>query len=271
VTNPVFDAIVLAGERSQADPLLQATGKLSKSLIEIAGVPMGVRVIEALGASACIENIRLCGPSAEALATEPRLQSLVDNAVATWFEPQATPSTSAGLMLAHTEAQRPVLLTTADHPLLRSEMIEYFCEASLLSGADVTVGLAPYGLVQPLFPDMKKTISRFSDGEFCGCNLFGFMTERGRVMADRWREVEQQRKSPLRVIKIIGWSAVVRYKLGIISLDGALAMLSKRMGVTIAAVRMPFGDAGVDVDSVSDREFVEQRFAQIRAASNSAN
>lgn len=265
MSDAAFDAIVLAGERNTQDPLLLDSGKPSKSLIEIAGVPMGVRVLEALNQAACIDTIRLCGPQREALETEPRLLSLIDQGVAQWHPPQPTPSTSAAAMLAQMPQSRPALLTTADHPLLRPEMIDHFCEQSLASGADVTVGLAPYSLVRELFPDMKKTVSRFSDDEYCGCNLFSFMTPRGRIMADRWREVEQQRKSPLRVIKIIGWMAVLRYQLGIISLDGAMAMLSKRMGVRIAAVKMPFGDAGVDVDSVSDRDFVEARFARINA------
>jgi len=39
----------------------------------------------------------------------------------------------------------------------------------MTSGADAVVGLAPYALVRELFPDMRKTVLRFSDDEYCGC------------------------------------------------------------------------------------------------------
>ena len=134
----------------------------------------------------------------------------------------------------------------------------------LASGADVAVGLAPYALVRASFPEMKKTVLRFSDGEYCGCNLFAFLTPAGRAMADRWREVEQQRKSPLKVIRMLGWSALLRYRLGLLSLDAAMELLSRRFKLRLVAVRMPFADAAVDVDSVDDHRLVEARLTASR-------
>ena len=84
-------------------------------------------------------------------------------------------------------ADTPVLVTTADHPLLTAEIVDRFCGQSLARGIDVTVGLAPYGLVKAAYPDMKKTVLRFRDGDYCGCNLFAFLTAEGRRMADDWR------------------------------------------------------------------------------------
>jgi CTP:molybdopterin cytidylyltransferase MocA len=264
--NRQFAAVVLAGDRSSSDPLVAASGRGCKALVDIDGTPMILRVLDALGHSAGVGEITICGPSRESVATEARLARLIAEQSVGWQPPQGTPSTSAWQALAATPSDTPVLLTTADHPLLRSDIIDHFCRAALATGADAVVGLAPYALVRELFPGMRKTVLRFSDDEYCGCNLFAFLTPAGRQMAERWRAVEAERKSPLKVMKMLGWLSVLRYRFGWLSLAGAERALSRRMGLRLAAVRMPFGDAAVDVDSLSDHELVQQRLRALRGA-----
>ena len=81
-------------------------------------------------------------------------------------------------------------------------------------------------------------------------------------MAGLWRQVESARKTPWRVLQLLGWSAVLRYRLGWLDLDAAMALLSRRTGLRVAAVRMPFGEAAVDVDSPEDHALVEARLQQ---------
>ena len=87
------------------------------------------------------------------------------------------------------------------------------------------------------------------------------MTPQGRKAADFWRKVENERKKPLRVIKIIGWTTVLRYLLGRLSLEQALNQLSKKMHLKVGVVRMPFHEAAVDVDKVEDLVLVESILA----------
>jgi hypothetical protein len=150
----------------------------------------------------------------------------------------------------------PVLLTTADHPLLSAEVVDAFCRQSLVDDVDVTVGLAPHAVVLEGYPGIRKTVLRFADGEFCGCNLFAFVTPEGRSVANFWRRIEQQRKKPLRVIGMLGWWAVLRYRLGLLPLDEALAKLGKRLGLRIRAVILPYANAAIDVDSIADLDLV---------------
>jgi CTP:molybdopterin cytidylyltransferase MocA len=263
-TTTGFAAVVLSGDRSSSDPLVQASGKGCKALIEIDGEPMVLRVLDALQQSQRVDHVFLSGPAESSVAAEPRLAERIAQGLLQWRAPRASPSTSAASVLEEIPLQLPVLLTTADHPLLRAEIIDHFCLAAAESGADVVIGLARYALVRELFPGMRKTVLRFSDDEYCGCNLFAFLTPAGRAMAERWREVESQRKSPLKVLKLLGWSAVLRYRFGMLSLDAAQNALSRRMGLKLAAIRMPFGDAAVDVDSLSDHAFVQQRLVALR-------
>ena len=142
------------------------------------------------------------------------------------------------------------LLTTADHALLRPEVIDHFCREARATGCDVIAGLASYERVMERFPGMRRTRTRFSDGAVCGCNLFAFLTPDGCKAADFWRQVEQDRKHPVRMLNRLGWGVVARYLLGRLSLEDALAHVSGRMGLRVGAVLLPFPEAAVDVDTV---------------------
>ena len=257
-------AIVLAGQRDGEDALAQHTDAACKAVIEIAGTPMLMRVLETLGASSSLSKIIISGPSLDALSKLEQLDHRIQEGQIGWMPPQASPSRSAYEVLSQLPLDERVLLTTADHPLLTPDIVDEFCAASSTLGADLTIGLAPYALVRDEFPAMKKTVLRFRDGELCGCNLFTFLTPAGREAANYWREVEAQRKSPLRVIRVLGWYNVIKYLFGKLTLDDALKSLSRNMGLQVRAVILPYADAAVDVDSVSDYRLVQAAF-KIRA------
>ena len=88
------------------------------------------------------------------------------------------------------------------------------------------------------------------------------MTFGARAAADYWRKVEQQRKKSFRVISILGFMAVLRYFMGQLTLTECLQRLSKRLSITAGAVIMPFPEAAVDVDKVSDLRLAETILAQ---------
>ena len=250
-----FDAIVLAGDRSRHDPVATAAGVAAKCLTPIGGTPMVVRVVRALTQSACVNGILLCGPAKATLDSAPELRALVDGGVR-WVAPQATPSRSAAAAFANLGNALPVLVTTGDHALLSPEMVRHFLAAAAKSGADVAVALAPHELVRASHPGTRRTVLKFSDGHYCGCNLFAFLTPRGREMARLWQQVEDERKKPIRVIGFVGWLAMARYALGVLSLGAALRRISRKTGIAAAVVQMPFAEAAIDVDTVADLELV---------------
>jgi hypothetical protein len=144
-------------------------------------------------------------------------------------------------------------------------MVDHFCTTARSSGCDVLAGVARHELVAEAFPGTRRTVTRLKDGGYCGCNLFAFMTPQARTAADFWRRVETERKKPLRVVKVIGWIAVLRYLLGLLTLDQALSRLSLRMNLRAGAVQMPFAEAAVDVDKVDDWLLVESVLAKRQA------
>jgi len=256
-----FTALVLAGDRGPDDAVARAAGVCCKALAPVGGKPMVLRVLNALGASRHVGIRLLCGPPRQAMAQCPELQSGVDRGDWDWIENQATPSTSAHVALQTLPATTPVLLTTADHALLSSEVVDYFCAQASRAGHDLSVGLALYGEVMAANPGVRRTGLRFRDDTYCGCNLFAMIQPEARKVADFWRRVEQDRKRPWRVIRVLGWTSVLRFLLGRLSLDEALQRLSKRLRINIGYVLLPFPEAAVDVDTESDWRYV-QRLAQ---------
>ena len=252
---PRFNAIVLAADRRRDDPVAVAAGVAAKCLTPIAGSPMVVRVVHALQASRCVKSILLCGPAAESLRESPELLRMVSTGVR-WMDPAATPSTSASLALAALPEAEPVLLTTGDHPLLRPDMVRHFLDRASASGCDVAVALAPHALVRNAYPGSRRTVLKFSDGSFCGCNLFAFLSPRGRRMAQLWKQVEDQRKKPVQVIGLVGWVTMALYAVRLLSLAGAVKRVSRQTGIAAHVVTMPFAEAAIDVDSVADLELV---------------
>jgi GTP:adenosylcobinamide-phosphate guanylyltransferase len=224
----------------------------------IDGIPMVYRVLDALAASTQINARILCGPPKSIVDLEPELIARISSGEVKWVENQQTPSTSAYHVLQSLPQQTPVLLTTADHAMLNDDMIDYFCTRARHTGCDVVAGLARYEVVTKAYPQTRRTATRLQDDSYCGCNLFAFLTPQARRAADFWRQVEKQRKSPLRVIRVLGVMAVLRYLLGKLSLAGALDRMSQRLGFRAGAVIMPYAEAAIDVDSVADLKLVQE-------------
>ena len=251
-----FTAVVLAGDRKPGDPVAEAAGVNCKSLIPVGGRPMVLRVLDALEEAREIESVILCGPHRAAIGEE-ELHARIASGKVKWVESQATPSSSTYHAVQSLPDSTPVLVTTADHALLTAEMVDYFCSGARGSGKDVVVGLALHELVTTKYPETKRTAISLADGSYCSCNLFGFLTPEARSAAHFWRKVESQRKKTLRVIAGFGWLNLLRYLLKRPSLEEGLVRISQRLGLRAGAVVMPFPEAAVDVDIVSDWKLVE--------------
>jgi GTP:adenosylcobinamide-phosphate guanylyltransferase len=237
-------ALVLAGSRGPGEPLALYAGVSHKAMIEVGGKPMLLRVVEALKAAGyqrivvAIERPELAqGMGVETLAAESGPSASVE----------------AGLKALGT----PLLVTTADHALLRPEWIEHFV-AAVPAGADVAAGLARSDLVTAAAPEGERTFLRFSDGAFSGCNLFYFASPKAAGLVALWREVEALRKQPVKLLGRLGPLTAVQYALGLLSLRSALERLGRLAGVRAAAVEMPFGQAAIDVDKPSDLDLVRR-------------
>jgi GTP:adenosylcobinamide-phosphate guanylyltransferase len=260
VSEPRFTALVLAGQRGGQDPVAQAAGVSHKCLVPAAGVPMLRRVVDALAASPSV------GPIAVSIE-QPAL--LADWQVPDRPDGQLMALASAGSpsqsVLAAVEAvgvPYPLLITTADHPLLSPTMIETFCAGARRPGVDVAVGLTAREVIAEAYPDNRRTYIKFRDTGYSGANLFAIVSEEGLEAVRFWRRVERERKRPWRMVRAFGWRNLLDYLLVRVTLDQAMERASRVLGLRAAAVVLPFAEAAIDVDKPADLKLVEEILAQ---------
>lgn len=245
-----WTAVVLAGSRGAADPVAQATAVSHKAFAEIAGKPMVVHVLDTLAASPSIGETMVVIERSAPEIPRPNIRR---------FDAARSPSLSA--LAGFERAESPVIVTTADHPLLTVEMVEHFLAAAAELDVDVAAGIAFRPIVEQAGSTGRRTYLRFSDGEVSGCNLFALMTPKARAALTYWRTLESTRKNPLKMAWSVGPLTLIRYACRILSTAGAASALGRAAGCRMALIALPFPDAAHDVDKPADLAFAEARLA----------
>jgi GTP:adenosylcobinamide-phosphate guanylyltransferase len=253
-------SLILAGSRGPGEPLAVYAGVSHKALIEVGGRPMLERVAAALADSGCVERIAICIERPElldALAFVPELERRLP---LPRLAAASGPSASVASALA--QLGTPLLVTTADHALLRPEWVRHFVERAQASGADVVAALARRETIVAAAPDTRRTYLRFASAHYSGCNLFYLATPAALAAVTLWQQIEAERKRPLRMLGRLGWFTALRYALGRLPLQAALARLGSLTAARVAVVEMPFGEAAIDVDKPSDLDWVRRHLGE---------
>lgn len=248
----VTSALVLAGSRGGPDPVALSEGVPHKALARIGSETMLGRVIAAL---------REAGIGRVLVSSDiPEVVSLAEALGVEVIAPGPGPSESVALAFKVTGA--PLLVTTADHPLLAADWIRLLVAGSPKT-ADVSIMLARQVDVETALPGNRRTWLRFADGGWSGCNLFLLATPDAARAVGGWRQVESERKRPWRLARRLGWRTLLDYGFGRLGMADAVTRLGRRLGVHAALVPALDGLAAVDVDKVDDlllvRRLIESR------------
>jgi hypothetical protein len=162
--------------------------------------------------------------------------------------------------LGHTQR---VLVVTADIPLLTPEAVDHFLQQCAAVDADLYYPIVPKEVNERRYPGNKRTYVRLKEGTFTGGNIFLV----NPVIVEHCMDVAEQfianRKNPLKLCQMLGWSFVIRFLLGILHLKDVESRVSKLLGVSGAVVESPFPELGIDVDKPSDLELVRATFSRV--------
>lgn len=246
--NQAFKALILAGSRGgEVDPAAVYAGVGHKGLIVLQGQTLLARVLSAIEAAGA-EKVGVS-------ANDAAIKAALAGAKVEVLPPSAGPSQSVA-----DGASRlgfPLVVTTVDHALLKPEWITQFL-ADTPDWADVAVLLASEDRVRAAAPQTKRTYLKFRDGRYSGCNLFLLRNENALNVIAVWRKVEALRKQPWKIAAMLGPGFLLRYALGLLTLDETVLRLGKLADVKAAAVRAQDGLAAVDVDKPSDLDLVRE-------------
>lgn len=250
-----YNAVVLAGDRGSNDPVLMQAKVPSKAEISFAGLMQLERVLIALSNADYIDKIFVVGPNKKQATS--RLHQVIAEYQAIPVPIAEGPSASAMQGLNYSP-HFPALVVTCDLPLLKAEHINAYCRQISAVTADFIIGTVSYASIADAFPEMKKTIYKFTEGSVCFANIFAVMTDKGMRAVDFWRQMENLRKSPLQIITRMGWKNLLLYKLGRLSLDEVARILSNRVMAQVEIEDVLIPALSVDIDSVHDYEVMSR-------------
>jgi GTP:adenosylcobinamide-phosphate guanylyltransferase len=244
-----YTAILLAGSRPVRDAFAAEYGTDLKALIPVGGEPMVRRPVRALLESNRIGKIVV-------LAQQPRriAAALPKDKRLTVRASEGTIAETLLELCFDKKTEWPLLVTTADHPLLDAATIDEFCRAA---SGNIAIGVVERETLMTRFPNAKRTWLKFRGGAYTGANLFALQSPKVAAAIELWRTVENERKKGWRVISLLGPVVLIGTLLRLLSIDSVLAMVGRKLGLSIHAVRLSNPLAGVDVDKAADHELAE--------------
>jgi len=248
----------MAGRRSGRDALAQAQGLSHKALIPVAGEPMIARVLRSVEHSGLAASLQISIDAPDALrgvAEVERLERLGRLRIRASRE-----SPSASVLAALEEAgPEPLLVTTADHPLLSSAALRAFwTTATATPGADVAVAVVGEQRVRERFPASRRTFIPLRGEGVTGANLFGFLGPGATGAVRFWRGAEVDRKRPWRLVAHFGPASLLQFLLRRLDLEEAFARASGVVGARLVPVPMDDPECAFDVDRPEHLAFVAE-------------
>lgn len=261
-----FTAVVLAGTRTINDPVASIFDKQYKALVPICGKPMILRVVEALAASSSVKKIVIVFDAPDQLrAACPAVGDIVGDVELEIVPCGDTICCSVAGAVEAAGASWPFLVTTADHALLTPAMVDRFC-TDALEGGSLSVGFVEKKYLDEAHPGSKRTYLPFKETQLSGANLFAFTDAGAMPVLDFWRDIESKRKKPWQLFKAFGYRNLLGLLFKRYTVDEAFQRASSVLGVSAGAVRLPFAEAAIDVDTPKDYHQVTQIIEDRRAA-----
>ncbi|MDR7486627.1 MAG: nucleotidyltransferase family protein [Armatimonadota bacterium] len=231
------DAVVLAG--GGPEPGL-APGLPNKAFLEIAGRPLVLRVVEALRGCPAVGRVVVAGPPES-------LRPLLDPSIQIVPERDAMMDNLAAAVASLPGAAQ-VLVVASDLPLLSAEAIEGFLERCE-GGADVYYPIVPQSSIESRYPGARKTYVRVADGTFAGGSVLLLSADiLGRVRPFV-EQIVAARKRPWLLAQLFGWSIVMKFASGRLSIAEMEARALQVAGIRGRAVIVEDPALALDVDA----------------------
>jgi GTP:adenosylcobinamide-phosphate guanylyltransferase len=248
---PMYDAVVMAGG-GKPEPLTTLEGVNNKAFIQLYGRPILTYILDALVESPTVDNIAVVGPAEE-------LNKLVKaDYNITVVEEGGTMLENLANALQAVRQDRLCLVTTGDIPLLNASVVEEFISLSAPYDADLYYPLLSRETCLQSYPDTERTYVQLKDGFLTGGNIGFIRPEWFLKNRDRLELFISYRKKPLKLLRILPLSLIIKYLFKQLAVKDLEIYLSRLLGFKARAVFCTCAEIGLDVDKISDLEQVKK-------------
>lgn len=250
-----MDAIVIAGGLAQpGEPLYPYSGDKPKALLNVCGRPMIQWVLDALDSAQTIERVVIAGlPDVSGLTSARLADALPDQG--SMLE-NIRYGIRRDLELGSGGAN--VVIVSSDIPTVLPEQIDWVVRRAEESEADLYYNVVRREVMEKRFPGSNRSYVRLKDAEVCGAdlNVIRKMTATGDDAL--WEKIIAARKNPIKQASLLGFDTLFLLVFRLISLQGAVAKVSRRVGLRGRAIDCPYAEIAMDVDKPHQLEIVRR-------------
>lgn len=246
-----LNAFITAGGRIDGE-FARRAGTDIKALIKLGGTSLVQRAIEAMRGSGHIEKIALIAPR--------EMREMPDVQGADYFIPASRDGVENILLgLRQFQKDKYVILSSSDLPFVTVHSVKNFI-ARCPANAAVCY---PVFLREEIDPDLRPGVPSYvklRDGHFTGGSIFRLETG---LMVQRITQVGESfhaRKSAFDMARLLGWKILLKFLLGICSLDDILKRGEEILGGKCAAVRGCDPAITLDIDDERSYDFAMKLF-----------
>jgi GTP:adenosylcobinamide-phosphate guanylyltransferase len=252
-------AIVLAN--GHADKLATKLGVPHKALLDMGGVPMVLRVREALEASPLVgRTVIAClkgGPVAEALRGQTELAEAEGESFLNGIEQG---------FAAMPEADRAIL-ATCDMPLLSPAAVTELAGQVLKPPAvDLVYAIVEIELERRAYPETHRTSVKLREGSYTAAGLCAVSRRFVETCGPILMAAFGARKSKVAMGRLLGWGFLARFALGTLSLGDIAKRAEELLDCKCRVVDLPYPESGFDVDSLTDLESARRVFERLKGS-----
>ena len=239
----MVNALILAGDRGEEG--------YSKALLKIKGRFMIEYLIDALKSSNTVKNIYVVGDEV--------LREMIKN----YYDGYIL---SNGEMLENIKKgireigdyDTPVLICTADIPLVSGEAIRDFVVECENKDIDVGYPIIDKSLNDEKYPDVKRTYVKLKEGTFTGGNIVYLNPKVIERATEKAAELIAYRKKPLKMGQVLGVTFLLRLALGVLTIEAVERKVCDMFDIRGRAILTKYPEIGNDVDKIEDIEFVNR-------------
>lgn len=248
-----MDAVVIAGGVPEPDdPLYSYTQGMPKALLDICGKPMIQWVLDALCQAQTIEHVVIIGLPADSGVTCDKLAAFIP---------------SQGSMLANIRAGAlkvlefnpnagHILLASSDVPAITAESIDWVVHTTMQTDEDAYYNVITREVMEARYPASKRSYVRMRDAQVCGGDVNVVRTKTVTENHDLWERIVESRKNALKQAALLGYDTLILLLLRMITLEGAVKKVTRRLHLSGRAVVCPYAEIGMDVDKPHQLEMM---------------
>jgi len=257
-------AIVLAAQRAGVvNALAERAGVSHKCLVPIVGKALILHVMAVLAAVPGVGKVRISAEPDVHGELEELLRSFRESGQTIEFVPSSENIVESVLTAAQGQRE-PFVITTADNVLLTRDAVERTITA--LENHDAAMNVARKSDVLAVHPRAQRRFYEFRGGGYANCNLYGIAGPHALKVAEVFREGGQFMKNPGRLVNAFGLFNIFLFRFKLLTLKAAARRMSRRFGLTIAAIVLDDGSQAVDVDNERTYDVAEMVLNQRSAA-----